>query len=96
MGKAIAVKGSMCTGHGQYPPRANSSWSPNVFVGGKNIHRQGDSWEEHCSPTDCHSGVTVEASSTVFCNGKRVARVGDSINCGSKIATGVDNIRVGD
>lgn len=38
----------VCSGHGCYPPRPNSSWSPNVFYNGLAAHRVDDSWEAHC------------------------------------------------
>ncbi len=44
----VARKGDVCTGHGCFPPRENTSWSPDVFVNGRNVHRQGDSWATHC------------------------------------------------
>lgn len=43
--------------------------SPNVFVNGAPLHRQGDG--------QSHGGVQRECSATVFSNGKGVARVGD-------------------
>lgn len=95
MGKPICVKGDICTGHGCYPPRPNTSWSPNVFAEKRNVHRLTDTWMLHCCG-DCHIGVTAQASTTVFCNGLGVARIGDAIDCGSFIATGIQNIKVGD
>jgi uncharacterized Zn-binding protein involved in type VI secretion len=44
----VARKGDVCTGHGCFPPRANAGWSPDVFVNGRNVHRQGDGWSSHC------------------------------------------------
>ncbi len=44
----IARKNDVCTGHGCYPSRANSSWASRTFVNGREIHRQGDSWSAHC------------------------------------------------
>ena len=44
----VCRQGDVCTGHGCYPSRPNASWSPDVFVNGLNVHRQGDAWESHC------------------------------------------------
>lgn len=75
--------GDKCTGHDGYPPRSNITASPNVFINGKGVHRQGDKWAVHCKKS-CHDGVLVRGSSTVFVNGKQIARKGDPINCGSR------------
>jgi uncharacterized Zn-binding protein involved in type VI secretion len=89
-------KGDICTGHGAYPSRECTSGSPNVFVNGYRVHRQGDSWATHCdSEGDCHNGKLYKGSPTVFVNGKQLGRVGDSIDCGSKVATGSSNVFCG-
>ena len=44
----IARKADVCSGHGCFPSRENTSWSPDTFVNGRNVHRQGDSWAVHC------------------------------------------------
>jgi len=38
----------VCSGHSCFPPRANTSWSDNVFVNGRGVHRKDDTWGEHC------------------------------------------------
>lgn len=44
----VCRKDDICTGHGCYPSRPNTSWSPDTFVNGRNVHRQTDTWESHC------------------------------------------------
>ena len=41
---AVTRKGDSCTGHGCFPARPSTSGSPDVFVNGIAVHRQGDSW----------------------------------------------------
>ena len=43
--------GDNCTGHGSFPPRPSSGASPDVFVNGIAVHREGDSWAPHGSPS---------------------------------------------
>jgi len=44
----VARENDVCSGHGCYPSRANTQWSSDVFVNGRGVHRQGDSWATHC------------------------------------------------
>lgn len=92
--------GDTCTGHECFPPRANFSGSPNVFVNGRPVHRVGDSWDIHtCThdnvPHGSHGGVQASGSSKVFVNGRAIARIGDSVSCGSLCATGSNNVYAG-
>lgn len=90
---AVVRLGDTCTGHGDYPPRANVSASTDVFINGKGAHRVGDGWGVHCNSTPvCHAGTQATGSPTVFVNGKPLARVGDSIDCGSVNAVGSPNV----
>lgn len=96
MGASVVRLGDICTGHGCFPPRANSSGSGNVFVNNKNAHRVGDSWLPHACPNvPPHGGSQASGSSSVFVNNKALARVGDSISCGSSNASGSGNVFAG-
>ncbi len=33
---------------GCFPSRPNTSWSLDTFVNGRGVHRQSDTWGEHC------------------------------------------------
>lgn len=93
---AVTRKGDTCTGHGPWPSRPSVEGSPNVFVNGLAVHRQGDGWAIHCDPTPlCHPGVLASGSATVFVNGKQIGRVGDPVDCGSSVATGSGNVFAG-
>ena len=88
---------SRSTGHGEYLSRVTSQGSDNVIINGNGAHRQGDGWPVHCNPLgNCHTGTTSSGSSSVFVNDRSLARIGDSISCGGSIATGSDNVLVGD
>ena len=87
----ITRVGDSCTGHDDCDPRQSTSGSPNVFVNGIAVHRNGDAWSVHCD----HDGELVSSSSTVFINGVGCGRIGDSISCGSTVATGSDNVFAG-
>ncbi|EPJ56350.1 MAG: PaaR repeat-containing protein [Osedax symbiont Rs2] len=92
----VARLGDSCTGHADFPPRGNSSASPDVFVNSIAVHRQGDSWPVHCNPIPlCHSSSLGSGSGTVFVNGKQLGRVGDPVGCGGAVASGSTNVFAG-
>lgn len=96
MSQLASQLGSVCSGHGCFPPRQTPSGSSDVFVEGIGAHRLGDYWSVHCCPDHgCHAGTTVSGSSTVFVNGQPKARIGDMIDCGSTILTGCSTVFVG-
>ena len=84
MGKLIVLLGHVCSGHGPCPPRPNIEASPNFWVKGLGVHRQGDNWSTHC----LHGGVLAKGTANFLANGKPVAKVGDPISCGSVCAQG--------
>ena len=93
---AVTRLGDACTGHGEWPPRPSSSASPNVYVNGIPVHRQGDSWATHCNPVpECHTSTLAAGSSTVYANGLQLGRVGDPVACGSAVAAGSANVFAG-
>jgi uncharacterized Zn-binding protein involved in type VI secretion len=100
MGMPTARLYDLCTGHDCYPPRPNSSGSPNVFVNSRPHHRLTDTWFGHCciTPTGvggCHGSLTCSGSSSVFVNSLPAARVMDQVCCGSLIMTGSTNVSEG-
>lgn len=92
---AVTRLGDTCTGHGCYGGRPSTSASPNVFVNGIAVHRQGDSWASHCCGASCHGGALAAGSGTVFVNGKQMGRIGDPVDCGSAVAAGSGNVFAG-
>jgi uncharacterized Zn-binding protein involved in type VI secretion len=91
---AAARLTDICSGHGCFPSRSNVSASSNVFFNNLGAHRVSDAWAPHSCVT-IHDSVLASGSSTVFVNGLPQGRVGDSVACGSSIASGSPNIFIG-
>ena len=72
--------------------------SPNVFVNGIGISREGDLNSAHQLPgVPCpsHAAPIATGSSTVFVNGLGCGRVGDSISGCTSVAEGSPNVVAG-
>lgn len=83
-----------CTGHGCFPPRANLVASTDVLVNDLGSHRQGDKWKMHkCKQS--HDGSLASGSPTVFVNDKQAGRIGDPVDCGSKVQMGSTDVFIG-
>lgn len=98
---AVTRKGDSCTGHECFPARTSTEGSSNVYVNNIPVHRLNDGWSVHCCthpnvPHGCHGGVLSSGSSSVFVNNKSIGRVGDSVSCGSLVASGSNNVFAGD
>lgn len=70
-----------CCPHGRIG--TSEQGSPDVFIEGTPVHRQGDGGGVLCP----HGGyfISTAASATVFANGRGITRIGDGttcINCG--------------
>ena len=93
---AVTRLGDRCSGHGCYPSRPSTQGSPDVFVNGIAAHRQGDAWAMHgCAHCIPHGGVLARGSKTVFVNGLPVGRIGDPIDCGSRVMEGSVDVFAG-
>jgi uncharacterized Zn-binding protein involved in type VI secretion len=93
---AVTRQGDPCTGHDACPPRSSSEGSPDVFVNGMAVHRQGDGWSSHGCPVHApHGSVLAGGSSAVFVNGKPVGRIGDAVACGGTVASGAGDVFAG-
>ena len=99
----VSTLGDKTTGHGPFPPRANIEASGDVIVNDKGVHRKGDEWAPHNSPSGLHASsgdykhVTEAGSASVFVNDKPAARIGDAVDRnGDAIAAGSPNVFVGD
>lgn len=92
----VARVGDLSTGHDACPPVPITDGSPNVFINGKPVAREGDPFAVHgCIVHAPHIGYVASGSSTVFVNDKPIARVGDPVTCGGNIAQGSDNVIAG-
>lgn len=88
---AICLLGDVCTGHGAFPPRANTGSDDYLVVNGRPVHCVGHGWASHCNPTpSCHASTLAGGSAYFFVNGQAVGRIGDPVACGSSVATGDD------
>lgn len=94
---AVTRLGDNCTGHASWPPRPSASGSPDVYVNNIKVHRQGDAWVPHGSPTPSppHGSSLAAGSSTVYINSKQCGRIGDPVSCGSAVAAGSGNVFAG-
>jgi uncharacterized Zn-binding protein involved in type VI secretion len=72
--------------------------SPNVFVNGIPVSRQGDVNTTHLlPPVPCpaHAAPIAVGSTTVFINGKGCGRIGDAISGCTSVAAGSPNVFAG-
>ena len=72
--------------------------SPDVFVNGIGISRQGDNNTPHLLPPaicPTHAAPIAIGSTTVFVNGKGCGRIGDVITACTSVATGSPNVFAG-
>lgn len=94
---AVCRQNDICTGHGCWPPRPNSSWSENVICNSRGVHRSSDGWLPHTCPPipETHASNLAAGSSTVYANSLQIGRTGDPVACGSAVATGSGNVFAG-
>ena len=72
--------------------------SPNVFVNGTGISRQGDHNTSHLIPPaicGTHTAPIAVGSTTVFVNDKGAGRIGDGISGCTSVAAGSPNVFAG-
>ena len=72
--------------------------SPNVFVNGIPVSRQGDVNTTHLlpgAPCPAHAAPIAVGSTTVFINGKGCGRIGDGISGCTSVAAGSPNVFAG-
>lgn len=82
-----------CTGHDSCPSVPLVTGSPTVFVNGKPKGRVTDQYQSHgCVTHLSHQDVISQGSSTVFCDGLAVARVGDSVSIGGSVQDGSPDV----
>lgn len=93
-------KGDIGSGHGcHFPPTPATGGSPDVYVNGSALMRQGDSFAPHAcvaGHAGPHDRALAGGSATVFVNGKLAGRKGDAIGCGGSAATASVDVYIGD
>ncbi|TRW98449.1 uropathogenic specific protein [Paracoccus sp. M683] len=93
-------KGDIGSGHAcHFPPTPATDGSPDVFVNGRSVMREGDSFAAHACVSGhapAHGRALAAGSPTVFINGKPAGRKGDSISCGGTAQTGSGDVFIDD
>lgn len=84
----IAIQGSVCSGHGNFPPRADIEGEPLLRINGVPVMVDGCAFAEHSDGTERHGGKAVTTRPWLTVNGKGVVCVDDPVSCGSTVATG--------
>lgn len=93
---AVTRVGDADVTHCSQPRRAQGS--PDVFVNGRAVSRQGDLNTTHKLPgVPCpsHAAPIASGSSTVFVNGRGIGRVGDAISGCTSVAQGSPDVFAG-
>jgi len=93
---AVTRIGDLDVVHCSTPTRDQGS--PDVFVNGIAISRQGDNNDSHLlpgSPCPSHTAAITTGSTTVFINGMGCGRIGDAITACTSVATGSSNVFAG-
>ncbi|HFU2857316.1 TPA: PAAR domain-containing protein [Enterobacter cloacae] len=92
---AIAIQGSLGSGHGSFPPRPSVMGDPLLTIAGTPVQVDGDVFPNHTDGHTSHPGTAVSSRPWFTVNGKGVCAVGDVISCGSVIVTGNALVEVG-
>ena len=105
MAGSYAREGDMTTGHGSYPPavfETGSSLCQKAQIEGKPMLTVDAKCASHGSPSPSPAiiGTIIEGSPTslVKCDDgvfRKVARIGDSLDCGCKIVGGAKTVGAG-
>lgn len=72
--------------------------SPDVYANGIWVSRQGDNNTAHKfppGPCETHTAPITIGSTTVFCNGLGIGRIGDAITSCTSVAEGSPNVFAG-
>jgi uncharacterized Zn-binding protein involved in type VI secretion len=92
--------GDIGSGHAcHFPPTPSIGASPDVYVNGIPLVRQGDAYAPHACPTcpvPVHPRSLSGGSGSVFANGKPAGRIGDAISCGGAADAGSPDVTLGD
>jgi len=93
---AVTRKGDADVPHCSTPFR--DKHSPNVYVNGIAVSRQGDNNTVHllpAPPCPSHARPIAVGSRTVFVNAKGCGRIGDAISACTSVAEGSPNVFAG-
>jgi len=80
---SIALLGDIGTEHDGFPPTPVIAASPDVFLDGKPVARQGDPLSPHDKPNNPpHPRSIAGGVGSVLVNGKPIAVTGTAVDCG--------------
>ncbi|MCX7132118.1 type VI secretion system PAAR protein [Aeromonas sp.] len=80
---AVVLLGDMATEHDGFHPSPVIEASPDVFMDGKPVARQGDAIAAHGkSGEEAHPRTITGGVSTVLVNGRPIAVTGSAVDCG--------------
>lgn len=82
-----ALLGHTHTGAGEHGPSPAVGGSPNVFIGGRRMLRQGDGFADGSTVTGGAPHVRI--------NGQKAARQGDAVSNGATVQEGCPRVRIG-
>ena len=83
---SIALLGDIGTDHDGFPPTPVIAASPDVFLDGKPVARQGDLLAPHDKPNNPpHPRAIADGVSSVLVNGKPIAVTGAAVDCGGVV-----------
>lgn len=86
MSSAIALLGDLGSDHDGFPPTPITAGSPDVFLDGKPVARQGDPLAPHSKPKHPpHPRAIASGVASVLVNGKPIAVTGSGISCGGVV-----------
>jgi uncharacterized Zn-binding protein involved in type VI secretion len=86
------------TNHDCIAETTTDTMSGDVIVNGTGVHRQGDKTVPHpmgASACPNHTPAITTGSTTVFANGKGVARIGDLYDDGEEVSSGSGTVFAG-
>jgi uncharacterized Zn-binding protein involved in type VI secretion len=92
---AIAVVGTVCSGHGGFPSRPAAAGESLLTINGIPVLVQGSPYPVHSDGNSSHAGSAVSTRPWFTVNGKAVVCVGDPVDCGSTVAAGDNLVNVG-
>lgn len=92
---AIAIKSSVCSGHGNFPARPPVQSESLLTVNGVPVLVDGDLFAAHTDGNSTHDGSATSSRPWFTVNGKAIVCVGDALTCGSTVASGDSLVNVG-
>lgn len=90
----IGIKGSLCSGHDNFPPRSDVDGDPLMTINGVPVLVDGNAFAEHSDGNSVHAGTAVSTRPWLTVNGKGVVCVNDPVSCGSVVSSGDPLIEV--